>query len=535
MTLAGRLTKRLKRAFGEEHGFALVIALGVTIVLSMTVVTVIESATSNQRSSTMTGGRSAAYNLAEAGLNNAMAVLRLPANNSLDMYVFCTDTTVLPTVAAGTYPCKRTDTYSAGTVTWYGNLYQNPAAGTAYWDLFSTGHVRNPFGGVDYQKTIRATIPVVPTTTQPLNNPSWNYIFSRAPGTGVAFSGCDMTLANSVDVTAPLYVMGNLCLQNTAKISKGPLIVKGSMDLQANGNQVGAAGADINAAHIGKGCRYRAQAQHNPCVYGLGGTTPVRDNVWATVLDATPPNVTAPTVDWNNWYLNASPGPYYACAAPQAGDPANPAFAFDNPVGVASDTDANKLTYKNDNQGIANLTPSSSYKCETVGGEISWDYPTKVLTLSGTIFIDGSAKVDIGGTVRYKGQATIYTSGTVLIKNTKLCGYSSGPTCVIGNWDSVQDLLGFVVNGNGSLPADSQVPGGDGAQFVSAYFQGAVYATNIVDIGTTSIVDGPLDGSTVILGQSSNSTFSGFTFVPVGMPGNPTVYALAQTPQMTGG
>ena len=29
--------------------------------------------------------------------------------------------------------------------------------------------------------------------------------------------------------------------------------------------------------------------------------------------------------------------------------------------------------------------------------------------------------------------------------------------------------------------------------------------------------------------------FSGFTFVPVGMPGNPTVYALAQLPQVTGG
>ena len=58
---------------------------------------------------------------------------------------------------------------------------------------------------------------------------------------------------------------------------------------------------------------------------------------------------------------------------------------------------------------------------------------------------------------------------------------------------------------------------------------------NVVDIGTTAIVDGPLDGSTVILGQSSNSTFSGFTFVPVGMPGNPTVYALAQLPQVTGG
>ena len=259
MTLTDRLTNRLRRAFGDERGFALVIALGVTVVLSMTVVTVIESATSNQRSSTMTGGRSAAYNLAEAGLNNAMSILRLPTNNALDKYVFCADAASLPTL-----PCTRTDTYSAGTVVWYGNLYQNPAAGTAYWDLFSTGHVRNPFGGADYQKTIRATIPVVPITTQPLNNPSWNYIFSRATGTGVAFSGCDMTLANSVNVTAPLYVMGNLCLQNTAKISKGPLIVKGSMDLQANGNQVGAAGADINEAHIGKGCRYRAQASAQP-------------------------------------------------------------------------------------------------------------------------------------------------------------------------------------------------------------------------------------------------------------------------------
>jgi hypothetical protein len=531
--MAGRLTDRFRRVVKDQRGFALVIALGVTVVLSMTVVTVIEAARSNQRSSTMSSGRMSAYDLAEAGLNNAMSVLRLPTNNALDKYVFCP--AVVPPATAPALPCTNTNTYSSGTVSWYGNLYQNPAAGTAYWDLFSTGHVRNPFGGADYQKTIRATIPVVPVTTQPLNNPSWNYIFSRAPGTGVAFSGCDMTLGNSVDVTAPLYVMGNLCLQNTATISKGPLIVKGSLDQQATNNHVGAAGADINEAHIGKGCRYKAQASHNPCVYGAAGTTPVRDNIWATILDATPPAVTAPTVLWNDWYLNASPGPYYPCAAPLTGEPANPTFAFDNPVTTMSDTDANKLSYRNDNQGIVNLTPGSSYTCKTVNGQLSWDYPNKVLTLNGTIFIDGSAKVDIGGVVRYHGQATIYTSGSVLIKNTSLCGYSSGPSCTVGNWNSTQDLLGWVVNGNGSVVADNQVSPGDGVQFVSAYFQGAVYATNIVDIGTTSIVDGPLDGSTVILGQSSNSTFNGFTFVPVGMPGNPTVYALAQMPQMPGG
>src|SRR6266581_8002958 len=312
--MADRLTDRFRRMLQDQRGFALVIALGVTVVLSMTVVTVIEAARSNQRSSTMSSGRMSAYDLAEAGLNNAMSVLRLSTNNALDKYVFCTDAASLPTL-----PCVRTNTYSSGTVSWYGNLYQNPAAGTAYWDLFSTGHVRNPFGGADYMKTIRATIPVVPTTTQPLNNPSWNYIFSRAPGTGVAFSGCDMTLTQSVDVTAPLYVMGNLCLQNSASISKGPLIVKGSLDQQSVQNHVGAAGADINEAHIGKGCRYRSQVLHNPCVYGAGGTTPVRDNIWATILDSTPPAVTAPTVQWDDWYLNASPGPYCACGAPQAG------------------------------------------------------------------------------------------------------------------------------------------------------------------------------------------------------------------------
>jgi hypothetical protein len=521
---------RLRQLFGEERGFALVIALGVTVVLSMTVVTVIESASSNQRNATMSGGRVSAYDLAEAGVNNAMSVLRLPTNNALDKYVFCTDSGSLPTL-----PCKHTDTYSSGKVIWYGTLYQNAAAGTAYWDLFSTGYVRNPYGGADYQKTLRATIPVVPVTTQPLNNPSWNYIFSRNTGSGVALSGCDMTLANSVNVTSPLYVMGNLCLQNTARISKGPLIVKGSVDQQATNNQIGAAGADINEAHIGKGCRYKAQSLHNPCSYGAGGGAGTHDNIWATILDATPPAVTPPTVQWNDWYLNAAPGPYYSCAAPQAGDPPNPSFAFDNPVGVASDSDANKLAYKNDNQGIANLTPGSSYMCKTVGGELSWDYPNKTLTVNGTIFIDGSAKIDIGGIVRYKGQATIYTSGSVLVKNTSVCGYSAGASCTFSSWDSTKDLLGFVSNGNGSNAADNQVSPGDGVQFISSYFEGAVYATNIVDIGTTATVDGPLDGSTVILGQSSSSTFSGFTFVPVGMPGNPTVYALAQLPQVTGG
>jgi hypothetical protein len=92
------------------------------------------------------------------------------------------------------------------------------------------------------------------------------------------------------------------------------------------------------------------------------------------------------------------------------------------------------------------------------------------------------------------------------------------------------------VNGTGSGAApQNQVGAGDSIQLVSAYAQGALYATNAIDLDTTSQFDGPLDGSTVKLGQSTSSYFPGLTFVPAGMPGNPEVYAQPQPPQLYSG
>jgi hypothetical protein len=526
--------KFLRRVSGER-GFALVLALGVMVVLSMTVVTVVESTAANQRSSNMSTGRVSAYALAEAGLNNALAILRNPSNNALDAYVFCADSASTPTL-----PCTHTDTYATGRTVWSGTLSWNPAAGTASWAVKTTGYIRNPFGGADLTRTINATIPVVPVTSQPLNNPSWNYVFDRAPNwTGQAFNGCDMTIGNSVNVTSPLYVLGNLCWQNTAQMTKTKLYVKGSMTLSQSANTVGTPSVPIDEAHVGMGCKLQNNASHNPC------TNP--DHVYANLIDNTVAVVTPPTVDWDGWYLNASPGPYFPCGTPQTGDPPNPTFGtapagkLDSPVAAMSDSDTDKLTYRNDNIGIANLTPNSSYKCQTAAGEISWDYPSKTLTVSGTIFIDGSAAINGAGVVRYKGTATLYVWGTMLIKNSSVCPYSEGTTCTTSSWDSTKDLLGIVAHGNGSVAADNQVSSGDSVQFVSVgqsgypSFDGAVYAQNAIDIGTTALVDGPLDGATVILGQSSSSSFNGFTFVPAGLPGEKTVFALAEAPQVTGG
>ena len=521
----------LLRLRDDERGIALVIALGVTVVLSISIATAIDYTSSNARNASVSDRQNAAYSLAEAGVNNAMSILSLPTNNALDKYVTCPDSASLPPL-----PCVHTDAFETGTVTWSGAFNTDPATGAAWWVITSTGNVRNPSAGATaatLKRTITATIQVIPVTSQPLNNPSWNYIFDRAPNwSGQALNGCDMTLQNSVNVTAPLYVLGNLCLQNTAKMTSGKLLVKGSVDQQQSQNTIGAAGADIAEAHVGLGCRYLAQSLHNPCKYGAPSTN---DKIWATILDNTFPAITPPSVDWNGWYLNASPGPYFPCNAQQQGDPALPSFSFDTPVAAMSDSDADKLVYKNDNQGVVNLTPATAYKCKTTAGELSWVPSTKTLTVKGTVFIDGSATVQNGNTNLYTGSGVIYLSGTFLLKNSKLCAVSSTTSCTVASWNSQQDLLGIVANGNGSVPADNQVSAGDSVQLVSAYMMGAAYATNAIDIGTTSSFDGPLDAATVKLGQTSSSTFNGFQYVPAGLPGENTVYAQPLAPSYSGG
>ena len=189
---------------------------------------------------------------------------------------------------------------------------------------------------------------------------------------------------------------------------------------------------------------------------------------------------------------------------------------------------------------VQDLTPSASYTCKTAGGQLSWNAATRVLTVYGVVFIDGSAKVNNGSVNTFVGEGAIYLSGTLLIKNSKLCavvtGSGSGQTCTTSGWNPAQNNLVFVANGTGSGGApQSQVPSGDGIQLVSSAAQGALYATNAIDIDTSSQFDGPLDGSTVSLGQSTSTTWPGFAFVPVGMPGNPAVYAQPQAPELYGG
>ena len=505
----------LRRLLRRQDGITLVMAVGILGVLTVSGTTLIYYSSTNARSVSYSTANASAYDLAESGINEMMSILSKPDNNALNKYLLGEQTNGTVT--------HTTHTYQGGTVEWYGTLAQS-VTGSSTWSLTSIGKVANPTGASVSQvtRTLTAKVPVVPTYTQPLNNPAWNFIYSR--GTGQT---CDMTIQQSVVVQSPLYVAGNLCLTNTASVTSGPLVVQGSLTMSQSANFAGTSTTPLNQLNVRNGCKWKNNALHNPCQQGAGASG--FDNVWATLIGNNPPVSPAPTADFDAWYLNSNPGPYYPCLTTTGTPP-----LFDNDQGSAAAPSAAKRN--NSLPTVQDLTPSTSYTCKSSNGELSWNASTKVLTANGTIFIDGSAQIQNGAVNTYTGSATIYVSGTLLIKNSSMCQAVANGQCTTSGWNPAQRMLVFVVNGNGSGGApQSQVSGGDSVQLVSAYAQGALYATNAIDLGTTSQFDGPLDGSTVLLGQSTSSFFPGFTFVPAGMPGNPEVYAQPQPPQLYAG
>ena len=71
------------RKLKSERGMVLPIALGILSVLSISAVVVLDSSSTNARSSTRSKGDKVAFALAEAGINNAVAVLSKTGNDNM--------------------------------------------------------------------------------------------------------------------------------------------------------------------------------------------------------------------------------------------------------------------------------------------------------------------------------------------------------------------------------------------------------------------------------------------------------------------
>jgi hypothetical protein len=500
---------QILRRLRSERGIALPMALGVLLVLTISSTAAIHYTSTNTRNAGYSKGKMTALSLAEAGLNNAMSVLSLPSNNALKPET-------LPPCVSSPPQTPRRDDYAGGYVLWCGDLDRTAAA----WTIRSTGYVRNPNNATEIRRKLTAYVVVTPTVSQPLNNPAWNYLFTKSTGLP-----CDMTLSNNLSGSSRLYVAGNLCLSQNAVMSSSELIVHGNLDLENNAAVGAATSMDTRVqTHVGGQCRYKGDAWANPC----SGNQDAR-RIFSKIVpgntigvSTTPPIIAAPVSDFTTWYVNSIPGPTQGCATSSGTVP-----TFDN------DTVRN-----NSVTSIFELTPPTSYTCrvgptEAPAGELSWNATTRTLTASGTIFIDGSLKATNGQLNQYNGQATIYLSGTFYAGNsTKICGGTSGSECNFPSWNPNTEMLTITTDGSGG-----QAGSGNGILMDNnSQFQGALYAAANIQFTNNSRSDGPMVANQLIFANNvQNDSFPTITVVPVGQPGNPAVYSQPNPPQRFAG
>jgi Tfp pilus assembly protein PilX len=542
----------------DERGIALIMALGILLVLTITLSTVIYATSASARHAEHSNASQKAYALAEAGLDNALAVLNTKYPSTTE-YPGDPDYLV-----GGSFLPTRVTTYDEGTATWSGTLAQTTTSTWLWeWRISSIGTVANPTGpgAAAVTRTIRAVVPVVIPEYQPASASSplnWIYALENA------------TFSNSVTIASPVYTQNDLTLgPGQASISGAArrLAVGGVFTLLKTESFAGSTSNRLIEAHLHGGCKYKGDSNltlRDPCWWDTDNvfayptdpsTNPprYRDNTDPATLGLIDPKPAltccAPVEPLTGgsiapsplpgeqsqmgfWYQNAVPGPRVPCD-PVTPPEKLPLFSFDT-----GDNTINNTAYNSTAPGNPiDLTPSESYTCKVERGgvnmgELSWNAATKELKINKTVFIDGSATIT-SDAAKYNGKGTIYLSGTFLMDNhAQMCaamsacvfekGTGSTPAKAPDDWDPNTedgDALIIVAAGDGLFGgAQAQVGGGNGIEIKTATFQGVLIANkNIVTLTTTN-EQGPMISvyHDVEAGQTGELTFPPVDFAPSG-------------------
>ena len=586
-----RVQAWLRVRLDDERGMALVMAVGIAAVLLIAGATAIAASTSASKESVQSRSRQSAFSMAESGINNSMAVLNLPTNNALDQDTLpaCTSNQTKysdPTAQRTSTSTWRHSTFPDGsTVDYCGTLVRSQA----WWYLTSIGRTRNPnMASGTVNRTLEATVTVTPTITQPLNNPVWNYLYAghtgsacdqslpnNITGSSRMYVAGNLCLSQNVNLAeSTVIVGGNVDVANNASVGF-PTNLSTRVETFIGGN------CRYTTSGSWTACSGNQDANHIYSKLSDGTTIGVNH---------TPPVVAPPAADYATWYENAIPGPSQTCTTSSGTVPTfdgnypsrdgsvstvfdlTPSSSYFCRVGPGANTTlASAMTASQTTLNVAAGTtgfPSTQFniriddefmtvtggfgtttwtvvrgaKASTAAahvnsqtvewdtapsGEIGWNAATKTLTLSGTVYIDGSVKIGNGSLNTYNGQGTLYLSGTLRISG-KLCASVSGSECNFASWNPNFDMFMVVANGSGG-----QVNPGDSIQMDNNFtWQGGLYGTNGVEFGNNDNVDGPIVGSTIILSNNlTTNAFPSISIVPVGMPSNDEVYAQPNPPQ----
>lgn len=526
----------IRHRLREDQGVVLVTTLGVMLVLTIAMTTVVLTAVAGAQDAQRTNAGQEAYAIAEAGINNALAILdaNYPGPSG-STYPDGGETS--GSISSNGFLPFPDSTSPQGSLEWTGKLVEAPpGAGWGYqWNLSATADVSNPTGPAaegagDVTRTVTAVVPVVmpQTSKSDESDSAINYIY-----------GGNISFDQSVVVKAPVYATGDLSLVNTAAIAedipasqtapagRNTVDVGGNLSLVSPQNQIGHVDSSTGAlAHVEVGGTCTSKfggTPHSPCT--------TSDYVWATTIGTTPTSVQAPTMTccspaandpalvpssgsadpsaMGEWYLGADLGPSSGCD-PSRSSGAYSSIVFDN------DKVMNQSAYSTSSP--FNLV-GSTYSCVSSDGrgELSWDGST--LVIKGTVFIDGSACIcSTGAGGQYVGNGTIILTGIFTMNNNdNLCvkGGVSGASCNQAvTWNPNSTSLGIIAYGdNGS---------GQGIVIDKGAYQGLLMARKSIDCSVAgTMVQGPVvstDGD-VSCGQAGSMYFPAIKYPTAGEQG----------------
>ena len=260
---------------------------------------------------------------------------------------------------------------------------------------------------------------------------------------------------------------------------------------------VGTSGTPLASVQVTGTCKFDTATAHSPCTNA--------DKVWATAIGTAPQNLAKPAVDLAYWYENAKPGPNNNCTT----------GSF--PGGFDNNSYMNNSLF-----GAAEVTPStSSYTCQVkdannnILGELSWNHVTDVLTIKGTIFIDGDFRFDDDGEIaHYQGRGIIYAAGDLEFDELVCAGGSGSTNCVTNgmqNWDPTQNMM--IVLAGGDSEYDQ---GGTQAQAVPSGFQGLIYANGDCTVHENFHTSGPIVCNRILLPSAANGWPTYYDWPPLG-------------------
>jgi len=470
-TLPGGIARltitRLRTVATDESGFSLVLAIIMVASLSVATASLSSLVVSNTRSFGRDRQEARAFNVAEAGLNYAVSRLTTydPSGSlAVNSTIGSTGSPQLFTLDGGT-----------GNGGWWAEK-----TAVNVWTVHARGI--SPNGAVKREVAVETTTDTVVTNIRA--SAAWGYgLFIASP------AGCTTVVGNAV-VTMPVFVKSDLCLQGSSGIAepsasgtkKVTLYVGGKLTTTGSAT-VGTPSRKIIAATVVGGCN--------------GGTASICSNssfskAYADSYYSAPTTLTKPPIDVQGTY--------------DSGDWNHPhcttgSFTFDN------------NGTRNNSVGTFSLY-GSSYVCEVkdpddndVVGKLAWNNATKVLTVSGVLFIDGNLDLAGGSQASYTGTAALYVNGSVKTNgNSALCGPGAtlaGSSCN-GLWDATQGALGIVAGAGWAMTG-------------TAEYNVIAYVVGDYDDGGTARVTGPIITDTAHVHGTPDTTDA--TDPPPGLPG----------------